>query len=95
MVTFAHAIRRIKGDLDRFVIDIRSMDPAWRDEVRQPKPDEASNTGYPLDLQPGRTLMASVSQGSTAVPTSDCQAWRSSSSSRRMCTPSSGWILTV
>src|SRR5258706_1743354 len=29
------------GDLDRLVIDIRSMDPAWRDEVRQPKPDEA------------------------------------------------------
>jgi protein SCO1/2 len=48
------------GDLERLVIDIRSMDPAWRDEVRQPKPDEASNTGYPLDLQPGRTLFKKI-----------------------------------
>jgi len=44
------------GDLDRLIMDIRSMDPKWRNEVRQPKFDEASNTGYALDLQPGMTL---------------------------------------
>lgn len=44
------------GDLERLVMDIRSMDPKWRDEVRQPKNAEASNTGYQLNLQPGETL---------------------------------------
>jgi hypothetical protein len=36
------------GDLDRLILDIHSMDPKWRNEVRQPKFDEASNTGYAL-----------------------------------------------
>ncbi len=44
------------GDLDRLIMDIRSMDPKWRNEVHQPKFDEASNTGYALDLQPGQSL---------------------------------------
>jgi len=44
------------GDLDRLIMDIRSMDPKWRNEVRQPKFNEASNTGYALDLQPGQAL---------------------------------------
>src|SRR5499433_3656295 len=44
------------GDLDRLIMDIRSMDPKWRNEVRQPKFNAASNTGYALDLQPGMTL---------------------------------------
>jgi protein SCO1 len=44
------------GDLDRLIMDIRAMDPKWRDEVRQPKFDEASNTGYALGLQPGQSL---------------------------------------
>ena len=44
------------GDLDRLIMDIRSMDPKWRNEVRQPKFDAASNTGYALDLQPGQSL---------------------------------------
>src|SRR6267378_583028 len=44
------------GDLDRLIMDIRSMDPKWRNEVRQPKFDEASNTGYALDLQPSQSL---------------------------------------
>jgi len=48
------------GDLDRLIMDIRSMDPKWRDEVRPPKPDEASNTGYPLDLRPGQTLFKKI-----------------------------------
>ena len=48
------------GDLDRLIMDIRSMDPKWRDEVRQPKHDEASNTGYQLDLRPGQTLFKKI-----------------------------------
>ena len=48
------------GDLDRLIVDIRAMDPKWRDEVRQPKPDQASNTGYALDVQPGRTLFKKI-----------------------------------
>jgi protein SCO1/2 len=44
------------GDLDRLIMDIRSMDPKWRNEVHPPKFDAASNTGYALDLQPGQSL---------------------------------------
>jgi protein SCO1/2 len=43
------------GDLDGLIMDIRAMDPKWRAEVRQPKFDPASNTGYAVDhLQPGQ-----------------------------------------
>src|SRR5262249_20816257 len=48
------------GNPARLIMDIRSMDPKWRDEVRPPKPDEASNTGYPLDLRPGQTLFKKI-----------------------------------
>jgi protein SCO1 len=48
------------GDLDRLIMDIRSMDPKWRDEVRPPKHDEASNTGYQLDLRPGQALFKKI-----------------------------------
>ncbi len=48
------------GDLDRLIMDIRSLDPKWRDEVRQPRHDEASNTGYQLDLQPGQALFKKI-----------------------------------
>jgi protein SCO1 len=48
------------GDLDRLVMDIRAMDPKWRNEVHPPKFDEASNTGYALDLQPGQTLFKKI-----------------------------------
>src|SRR5215467_4252218 len=48
------------GDLDRLLIDIRAMDPKWRDRVRQPKPDPASNTGYALGMQPGQALFKRI-----------------------------------
>ena len=44
------------GDLDRLIMDIHAMDPKWRNQVRSPKYDEASNTGYALGLAPGQTL---------------------------------------
>jgi len=44
------------GDLDRLIMDIHAMDPKWRNQVRAPKYDEASNTGYALGLAPGQTL---------------------------------------
>ena len=44
------------GDLDRLIMDIHAMDPKWRNQVRAPKHDEASNTGYALSLAPGQTL---------------------------------------
>jgi len=44
------------GDLDRLILDIHSMDPKWRDEVRVIEPTEASNTGFKLGLQPGQAL---------------------------------------
>jgi len=48
------------GDLDRLIIDIRSLDPKWRDEVRVLRHDEASNTGYQLGLQPGQALFKKI-----------------------------------
>jgi protein SCO1 len=44
------------GDLDRLIMDIHAMDPKWRNEVRAPKFNEASNTGYALGLAPGQAL---------------------------------------
>ena len=44
------------GDLDRLIMDIHAMDPKWRNQVRAPKFDETSNTGYALGLAPGQAL---------------------------------------
>jgi protein SCO1 len=44
------------GDLDRLVMDIRGMDPKWRDEERVIAPNEASNTGFKLGLESGQAL---------------------------------------
>jgi protein SCO1 len=48
------------GDLDRLVIDIRAMDPKWRDETRVVNYDKASDTGYELGLQPGQALFKKI-----------------------------------
>jgi protein SCO1/2 len=49
------------GDLDGLIMDIRAMDPKWRAEIRQPKFDEASNTGYAVDhLQPGQAMFKKI-----------------------------------
>jgi cytochrome oxidase Cu insertion factor (SCO1/SenC/PrrC family)/mono/diheme cytochrome c family protein len=50
----------VYGDLDRLLLDIRAMDPSWRDQVRQPKPDPASNTGYALGNEPGQALFKRI-----------------------------------
>jgi len=44
------------GDLDELVYDIHEMDPKWTAQVRQPKFDVHSNTGYVLGNQPGQAL---------------------------------------
>jgi cytochrome oxidase Cu insertion factor (SCO1/SenC/PrrC family)/cytochrome c2 len=44
------------GDIDRLIMDIHGMDPKWRDQVRAPQYNAASNTGYRLDLRPGQAL---------------------------------------
>lgn len=48
------------GDLDRLVIDIRAMDPKWRDEVRVIEYNDASNTGFKLGLEPGQALFKKI-----------------------------------
>jgi protein SCO1 len=48
------------GDLDRLVIDIRSMDPKWRDDERIIDYNEASNTGFKLGLEPGQVLFKKI-----------------------------------
>ena len=51
------------GDLDRLVMDIRAMDPKWRDQVRTVAADPASNTGYQLSEQPGQALFKRLCAG--------------------------------
>jgi protein SCO1/2 len=48
------------GNLDRLVMVIRSMDPKWRDEVRTPGHNEASNTGYVMSDQPGQAMFKKI-----------------------------------
>jgi protein SCO1 len=48
------------GNLDRLVMVIRSMDPKWRDEVRTPGHNEASNTGYRMSDQPGQAMFKKI-----------------------------------
>ena len=49
------------GDIDRLIMDIRAMDPKWRAEVREPKFDAASNTGYAVDhLPPGQAMFKKI-----------------------------------
>lgn len=51
------------GDLKRLVIDIRSMDPKWRAEVRTIARDPASDHGYALGQQPGEALFKRMCAG--------------------------------
>ena len=44
------------GDIERFVFDVRAMDPKWRAQVRTPPTDPASNLGYQLPTAPGQAL---------------------------------------
>ncbi len=44
------------GDLDRFVLDLRAMDPVWRAKVRTAPIDSASNHGYQMPTTPGQAL---------------------------------------
>jgi cytochrome oxidase Cu insertion factor (SCO1/SenC/PrrC family)/cytochrome c2 len=48
------------GNLDRLAMVIRSMDPAWRDQVRTVPHDEASNTGLLFNDQPGQSLFKKI-----------------------------------
>jgi len=48
------------GDIDRFVMDVRSMDPKWRDQVHTAVPGAAANTGYQLSSEPGQALFKKI-----------------------------------
>jgi protein SCO1 len=51
------------GDLERVVMDIRAMDPKWRNEVRTIAANPASDTGYQLSGQPGQALFKRLCAG--------------------------------
>ena len=44
------------GDLNRLVMTVKSLHPKWRDEVRTPAANPASNTGLAMSEQPGQAL---------------------------------------
>lgn len=44
------------GEIGQVVTDIRAMDPKWRDQVRTPQYNAASDTGYVLSSEPGQAL---------------------------------------
>jgi protein SCO1/2 len=48
------------GDIDRLVLDIRSMDPEWESQVRIIDFNKASDTGFALGLQPGQALFKKI-----------------------------------
>jgi cytochrome oxidase Cu insertion factor (SCO1/SenC/PrrC family)/cytochrome c2 len=55
-VTGEWARNSLFGDLTRLVIDIKSMDPRWRESGRTAAHDAAADTGYQLSKQPGQAL---------------------------------------
>lgn len=59
------------GDLDRLAYEIRSMDPAWRAQLRSPSAGGVSiETGLPADL-PGQALFQKLCSGCHAVGQGD------------------------
>jgi len=50
----------VLGDLERFIMDVRSMDPKWREQVRSPAPSGAGETGYQLSREPGQVLFKKI-----------------------------------
>src|SRR5215469_3206769 len=48
------------GDLERLVYDLHEMDPNWIAQVRQPKIDAHSDTGYALGDQPGQAMFKRI-----------------------------------
>jgi protein SCO1/2 len=48
------------GDIDRLVLDIHGMDPAWENQERVNKYNKASDTGFALGLQPGQSLFKKI-----------------------------------
>ena len=59
------------GDLKRLAMDIRAMDPKWRDQVRTVTRDPASDTGYQLSEQPGQALFKRMCAGCHAFKVGD------------------------
>ena len=48
------------GDMDRLIMDIRSMDPKWRNQEHPPVAGEAGNAGFELSKQPGEALFRKI-----------------------------------
>jgi protein SCO1 len=48
------------GDLEPLVMAIRALDPKWREQVREPRPDAVSDTGYRLSTAPGEVMFAKL-----------------------------------
>ena len=48
------------GDLNRLVMTVRGMDPKWRDQIRPPAANAATNTGMAMSSQPGQALFKKI-----------------------------------
>jgi protein SCO1/2 len=48
------------GDLNRLVMTVKALDPKWRDQVRTPAENTASNTGLAMSDQPGQALFKKI-----------------------------------
>jgi len=48
------------ADLDRLVLEIRSMDPVWRNTERVVQHNAASNTGYAMSERPGEAMFTKL-----------------------------------
>ena len=48
------------GDLNRLVMTVRALDQKWRDQVRTPEPNAASDRGLAMGDQPGQALFKKI-----------------------------------
>ncbi len=59
------------GDLTRLVMDIRAMDPKWRNEVHAVQSPRSGDIGFKLENQPGQALYKRMCAGCHAFKVAD------------------------
>ena len=50
----------VLGDIDRVMVSLYAMDPAWRDRVRTPPKGSASDTGMQVSGHPGQSMYKKI-----------------------------------
>src|SRR5262249_12296363 len=59
------------GDIERFIMDVRAMDPKWRDQVRTQLPSAGSSASYQISHEPGQVLFKKMCAPCHAIGVGD------------------------